>query len=68
MHLVSRERVGELERFAQAHQPLALGVVEVGETIANGARVAAVERDNLFGGELRVSAERFKDANDDRCQ
>ena len=62
MQFVSRERIGELQRFAQTHEPLAFGVIEVGEAIANGARVAAIEGDELFGGELRMSAQRFKDA------
>ena len=64
MHFVGGECVGELERFAQAHEPLAFGVVEVGEAIANGARVPTIERDELFGRELRMPAQRFEDAAD----
>ena len=64
IHFVSGKRVCELERFTQTHEPLALHVVEVGEAIANGARVPTIERDELFGGELRMSAQRFEDAAD----
>ena len=64
IHFVDAKRVGEFEALAQTHQPLAPLVIEVGETVAGVALVAAIEGDDLLGGELGVSAQRLEDAED----
>ena len=60
----TKSELANLSVLAQSHQPLALFVIEVGEAIARLARVAAIEGDDLFGGELGVPTQRLEDAED----
>ena len=64
IHFVDEKGVGEFERLAQSLQPLARLVIEVGESIAGLALIAAIKGDDLLGGELGVPAERLEDAED----
>ena len=60
----TKSELANLMLLAQSLQPLALLVIEVGQPIAGLALVAAIEGDDLLGGELGVPAQRLEDAED----
>jgi hypothetical protein len=62
VHFTGEEMLRETKSFAQSLQPFALFVKEVSQPIAGLARVPEIEGDELFGRELRVSAERFENS------